>query len=80
MELPNVLPFDALPPDRVMKNSELVKLIKIAYDHVGKLGRDAARIYVAVVELDGQVRMWKKRALDLGWTVDTVPTPEPASE
>lgn len=65
---------------RTMKNSELIKLIKIAYDHVGKLGRDAARIYVAVVELDGQVKMWKKRALDLGWTAATPPAPEPTIE
>lgn len=51
-----------------VKRKELTTLIKTAYDHVGKLGRDAARIYVAVVELDGQVRTWKKRAEDLGWT------------
>jgi hypothetical protein len=53
-----------------MKASELTKLIKISYDQVGRMGRDAARIYHAVVELDGQVMMWRKRALDAGWTMD----------
>lgn len=47
-------------------------MIRVSYDQVGKFGRDAARIYHAVVELDGQVRMWRKRAVDLGW-VEEVP-------
>lgn len=51
-----------------MKSQELLKLIRISYDQVGLLGRETARIYHAMVELDGQVRMWKKRAIDLGWT------------
>jgi hypothetical protein len=59
-----------------VKSSELLKLVKFSYDHVGKLGRDAGRIYVAVVELDGQVRTWKARAEKLGWT-DEVPAPQP---
>ena len=53
-----------------MKASELERLTKTSYDHVGLYGRDAARIYVAVVELDGQVRMWKKRAIDSGCVED----------
>jgi hypothetical protein len=54
---------------------ELLNMIKVSYDQVGKWGRDSARIYHAVVELDGQVRMWRKRAVDLGWVVE-----EPTAE
>ncbi len=54
-----------------MRGEELYTLIRVAYDHVGKFGRDSARIYRAVVELDAHVRMWRKRAEDLGWVDDT---------
>lgn len=50
-----------------MTGEELYRLIKLSYDHVGKYGREGARIYRAVVELDGLFRMWKKRAEDLGY-------------
>lgn len=62
-----------------MKAKELRELTKISYHQVAVNGRDAARIYHAVVELDGQALMWKKRALDLGWTEDTVIAKEPES-
>lgn len=51
-----------------MKAKELLQLIKTSYDQVGLRGKETARIYHAVVELDGQVRMWKKRAEDAGWS------------
>lgn len=63
-----------------MKASELLKLIKVSYDQVGRWGRDAARIYHCVVELDGQVRMWKKRAIDLGWVEEEEKPPAPTEE
>ncbi len=58
-----------------MKTRELANLVKVAYDQVGRFGRDAARIYHAVVELDGQVRTWKKRAENLGWTDEVTEQP-----
>lgn len=56
-----------------MKSKELKELIRKSLDHVGLYQRDAARIYVAVVELHGQMLMWKKRALDAGWQEPTDP-------
>lgn len=50
-----------------MKPVELARLTHIARDHVTTYGVGAARIYCAVVELDGQVALWRKRAYDLGW-------------
>lgn len=44
-----------------MKKSELRKLIKISYEQVALQGRDVARIYLAVVELDRQVLALKKQ-------------------
>lgn len=58
-----------------MKSKELIGLIKTSYHQVGLRGKETARIYHAMVELDGQVRMWRKRAEDLGWT-DALPPEE----
>ena len=38
-----------------MKKSELDKLVKVSYDQVARWGRDAARIYHAVVALDQEL-------------------------
>jgi hypothetical protein len=61
-----------------VKSEELSRLVRLSYDHVGKNGRDSARIYCAVVELDGQVLMWRKRAYDLGW--QDLPTGGPVDD
>ncbi len=54
-----------------MTSEELSRLVRLSYDHVGKQGRESARIYVAVVALDGMAMLWRKRAIALGW-VDPV--------
>lgn len=54
-----------------MKDKELSQLIKISYEQVGLKGRDAARIYHAVVELDTRERLWRNRAQDAGWLPPT---------
>ncbi len=63
-----------------MKRKELQNLISISYRQVALNGRDAARIYHAVVELDGQVLEWKKRAIAAGWVPEAAESndPEPA--
>lgn len=49
-----------------MKSEELSRLVRLSYDHVGKYGRDGARIYHAVVALDEMAMYWRKRAIELG--------------
>lgn len=64
-----------------MRADELYRLTLLSYDHVAKNGRDAARIYCAVVELDRQAQVWRKRAIALGWTdpAEVVPSPVDAA-
>ena len=61
-----------------MRGEEFYRLIKLSYDHVGKYGRDGARIYHAVVALDRLYLLWRKRAEDLGW--QEPPVDEPSSD
>ena len=50
-----------------MKRSELNDQIQNAIRQVAVNGRDAARVYHAIVRLDEESRMWRSRAQDAGW-------------
>lgn len=50
-----------------MKAKDLYDITMVAFNQVGMYGKDAAKVYRAIVELDRQVALWKARAKELGW-------------
>ena len=60
-----------------MKAEELAKLVKRSIEVVAVHGRDAARIYHVVVELDSQVIALRKQVKDLELQLDLMSSEDP---
>lgn len=48
-----------------MKSDELNQLVKVAIEQVARNGRDAARVYHAIVKLDRQVHEQSQKIAEL---------------